>query len=233
LGLMMQLRIFIFVMISMLGAALAFAFIQNDDTFLAYKVDPKKSELQLYWKDEYNRNFGSIQSLKSNLEKRKKRLLFAMNGGMYKPGGSPQGLYIQSKITLSPIDTTTASGNFYLKPNGVFYITTDDIAAICNTLDFKDNEKIKYATQSGPMLVINGQIHPAFKEGSANKNIRNGVGVLPDGTLIFALSKQAINFYDFAHYFKKLGCKNALYLDLCPGLTSLRRTGCSWMAISV
>jgi uncharacterized protein YigE (DUF2233 family) len=63
------------------------------------------------------------------------------------------------------------------------------------------------------MLVINGQIHPAFKQGSPNKNIRNGVGVLPDGTILFVLSKQAVNFYDLANYFKKLGCNNALYLD--------------------
>ncbi|WP_264554492.1 phosphodiester glycosidase family protein [Flavobacterium sp. N1861] len=27
------------------------------------------------------------------------------------------------------------------------------------------------------------------------------------------MSKKEINFYDFATYFKKLGCKNALYLD--------------------
>lgn len=72
---------------------------------------------------------------------------------------------------------------------------------------------IDFATQSGPMLVIDGKIHPAFKEGSTNLNVRNGVGILPDGTIIFALSKTEINFYDFAKYFQDLGCKNALYLD--------------------
>jgi uncharacterized protein YigE (DUF2233 family) len=61
--------------------------------------------------------------------------------------------------------------------------------------------------------MIDGQIQPAFKEGSANLNIRNGVGILPDGRIIFAMSKSGINFYDFAQYFKSLGCKNALYLD--------------------
>ncbi|MBD1365501.1 phosphodiester glycosidase family protein [Mucilaginibacter sp. ZT4R22] len=190
-------RIFLSTIILLFTAVIAFAFIKDDDTFL----------------DAHNQNFGSIQNLRTALEKGNKKLLFAMNGGMYNPGGSLQGLYIQDKITLSPLDTTMASGNFYLKPNGVFYLSTDNTAAICTTPIFKDNGQVKYATQSGPMLVINGQIHSAFKEGSANKNIRNGVGILSDGGVIFVLSKQAINFYDFADYFKKLGCKNALYLD--------------------
>jgi len=63
------------------------------------------------------------------------------------------------------------------------------------------------------MLVIDGQIHSAFKEGSTNLNIRNGVGILPNNKMIFAMSKKEVNFYDFANYFKNLGCKNALYLD--------------------
>lgn len=199
--------------ILLLAATAAFAVTQDDDTFLSYRVDPKKQELKLYWQDASGQNFGSIQNLKTAVEKEKKQLLFATNGGMYKPGGSPVGLYIQNKVTLSPLDTTTASGNFYLKPNGVFYLTTDNTAAICTTPEFKNNGKIKYATQSGPMLVINGQIHPAFKEGSPNKNIRNGVGIMPDGSVLFVLSKQPVNFYDFADYFRKMGCKNALYLD--------------------
>ena len=81
------------------------------------------------------------------------------------------------------------------------------------TTDFKDNGEIKYATQSGPMLVIDGQVHSSFKDGSTNLNIRNGVGILPDNKVIFAMSKTEINFYDFAKYFQSLGCKNALYLD--------------------
>ena len=72
---------------------------------------------------------------------------------------------------------------------------------------------IKYATQSGPMLIIDGQIHPAFKQGTANLNIRNGVGILPNNKLLFVMSKKEMNLYDFANYFKNSGCINALYLD--------------------
>ena len=94
-----------------------------------------------------------------------------------------------------------------------FYTTADSNAVICKTENFVHNSNIKYATQSGPILVFGGQIHSAFKKGSTNLNIRNGVGILPNGLVIFAMSKKEINFYDFADYFKKLGCNNALYLD--------------------
>lgn len=97
-------------------------------------------------------------------------------------------------------------------PNGVFYIKKDNFPIICKTTDYIETE-VKSATQSGPMLVIAGQINTSFKKGSVNLNIRNGVGILPDNKLIFAMSKKEINFYDFAEYFKKLGCINALYLD--------------------
>ena len=185
----------------------------TDERFISFIVDTQKQDLRLYWKDDKQENFRSILNLKSWLDKHHKKLKFAMNAGMYRQDNSPQGLFIENKKTITPLDTTTGSGNFYLKPNGVFYITKNNLPAICKTTSFIDDGDIKYATQSGPMLVIEGQIHSAFKQGSTNMNIRNGVGILPDNRVIFAMSKKEINFYDFASYFKSLGCKNALYLD--------------------
>lgn len=187
--------------------------IYNGNSFVTYKVDTKKQDLKLFWKNENGQNFGSIQNLKLWIENKKIKLNFAMNGGMYKKDYSPQGLYIEKQKILVPLDTTKATGNFYLKPNGFFYLTTNNTAKICTTQLFRNNGKIKYATQSGPMLIIDGKIHSDFKEGSSNLNIRNGVGILPDGKVVFVLSKKEINFYDFANYFKSLGCENALYLD--------------------
>ncbi len=184
-----------------------------DDKILSYTVDPKKQNVQLYWKNDNGEILGSIQNLKTYVESKKLTLIFAMNGGMYMEDLRPLGLFIQNGITRKKINKANGNGNFYLKPNGVFYITTNNVPFVCPTADFKDNGKIKYATQSGPMLVIDGQIHPAFKRGSTNLNIRNGVGILPDNKIVFAMSKTAINFYDFAKYFQQLGCKNALFLD--------------------
>ena len=184
-----------------------------DDQILAYTVDTKTQDLKLYWKNESGGIFGSIQNLKTYVESKNLTLTFAMNGGMYMQDLRPLGLFIENMRTQKKINKANGNGNFYLKPNGVFYITTDNIPWICTTAEFSDNGKIKYATQSGPMLVIDGKIHSAFKEGSTNLNIRNGVGILPNNKVVFAISKTEINLYDFAKYFQQLGCKKALYLD--------------------
>ncbi len=183
-----------------------------DDRILSYTVDTKKQNLQFYWKNDNGEILGSIKNLKTYVESKNMTLNFAMNGGMYMEDLKPLGLYIQDGKKLKNINKAEGNGNFYLKPNGVFYITNDNAPYISKTSDFESNN-IKYATQSGPMLVINGQIHSSFKKGSTNINIRNGVGILPGNKVVFAISKTEINFYDFAKYFQQLGCKNALYLD--------------------
>lgn len=192
--------------------AIAFANKQPQD-IISYTVDPKLKDIRLYWKDDSGRILGSIQHLKDYLHSKHRKLVFATNGGMYKTDNTPLGLFIQQQSTIAPLNTSAGNGNFYLKPNGVFYITKKNKAVICQTSDFVPNDQINFATQSGPMLLIDGTIHPAFKKGSENLNIRNGVGILPGNKLIFAMSKEPINFYDFADYFKRQGCLNALYLD--------------------
>lgn len=150
-----------------------------------------------------------------------------MNGGMYKTDNSPLGLFIQDYKTITRLNKANATGNFYLKPNGVFYITSTNEPLICTTEKFINNGKIKYATQSGPMLLTDGKIHPGFKQGSSNVNIRNGVGILPGNKVLFAMSKELVNFYDFAEFFKKAGCTNALYLDGAISQTYL--PGKNWL----
>src|SRR6187401_2041880 len=111
--------------------------------FVSYVVDIKKQDLKLYWKDDKQQNFKSILNLKTWLEKNNKKLAFAMNAGMYKEDNSPLGLFIENKKVISPLNTKSGNGNFYLKPNGVFYITTDNAPVICTTKDFNNNGKIK------------------------------------------------------------------------------------------
>lgn len=188
---------------------------QNNDSdeIDSYVAHPDKQEIALYWKNDSGEILRSLQALKLYTSSKNKELLFAMNAGMYTTDNSPLGLYIEKGKTISSLNTKSGEGNFYLKPNGVFYISNNNKAIVCKTEDFKANTSIKYATQSGPMLVINGKIHPEFKEGSSRLNIRNGVGILPDNSILFAISKKEISFYDFAKYFQNKGCKNALYLD--------------------
>ena len=190
-----------------------FVWKSSDDDFVSYTVNQKKEIISFYYKDEKQANFQSLNNLKIWLNKNHKDLVFAMNGGMYKKDKSPQGLFIENGNKIAEIDTASGGGNFYLKPNGVLYLTNKNEVKVSATKTFLNDKNIKFATQSGPMLVIDGEIHSAFKKGSVNLNIRNGVGILSNGQVLFAMSKKEINFYDFAEFFKNKGCKNALYLD--------------------
>jgi uncharacterized protein YigE (DUF2233 family) len=183
-----------------------------DDKILAYTVEPKKQNLQFYWKNDSGEILGSIQNLKTYVESKNLTLTFAMNGGMFTEQFGPVGLFIQDGKTIKNINNSNGKGNFNWKPNGVFYITKDNVPVICQTGEFVNQGKIKNATQSGPMLVIDGKIHDGFEK-STSLYIRNGVGILPDNKVVFAMSKKEITFYDFAKYFQSLGCKNALYFD--------------------
>ncbi len=206
--------LFSLIILSVIIGVFAFAQGGKDvNNILSHTIDLKKQDLKLYWKNDKGEIFKNFKTLNDWINTKGEDLVFAMNAGMYKEDFSPLGLYIEEGVILSDINTRqNGYGNFYMHPNGIFYITNNDEGVVCKTEDFK-NDNIKYATQSGPLLLIDGKIHSKFINGSKNLNIRNGVGILPNGNLVFAMSKQEINFYDFASYFKSLGCKNALYLD--------------------
>lgn len=182
--------------------------------FLSKVIDLEKDALALFHLNESkNRPLGSFKTLMDQLNKEDKTLTFAMNAGMFHPNRAPVGLYIENGKEHTPLNTEKGKGNFYMQPNGVFYWTKDQEAKIVTTPNFKADPNILYATQSGPMLLINGALNTKFGEKSTSKHIRNGVGVLPNGHVLFVISTQKVNLYDFANYFKQQGCKNALYLD--------------------
>jgi uncharacterized protein YigE (DUF2233 family) len=185
-----------------------------DNRFITHEVNPHEENLKMYWKNPKGKNYRNAKNLKNQLEKKGETLLFAVNGGMYNKQDQPLGLYIEKGETRSKLDiTTNKKGNFYMQPNGVFFLRKDKHASIVSTQNFKASTQIQYATQSGPMLLIDGSINPLFGETSSNLNIRNGVGILPNGNVFFVQSKVKVNFYEFTQVFKEKGCENALYLD--------------------
>jgi len=201
--------------LALLGIGWSFLPEQAEDAkIISYEVDAQQLEVKMYWKNTEGKRYANFKQLKADLNREKQELVFAMNGGMYLKDRSPQGLYIEKGKTLKRINRVQeAYGNFYLQPNGIFYLTKDKKGYVCTTKTFETSSEITYATQSGPMLVIDGKIHPAFREGSSNVHIRNGVGILPNGNMIFAISTRTINLYDFASFFLQKGCQQALYLD--------------------
>lgn len=184
------------------------------DSLVAWQwVDPRSDRIDLFWKDDTGGILGDLGRLKSFVESRGDTLLAAMNGGMFDTGFSAHGLFIQDGVQLHALDTGSGPGNFYLKPNGVFFVDSSGMAAIATTDRFRDSGGVRHATQSGPMLVIDGTIHPAFVPGSRSLNIRNGVGIRADGTVLLAISRVEVNLHDFATFFLRKGCTDALYLD--------------------
>jgi len=186
----------------------------NHSPMLVHEVDLQASELHFYIKDKTGKRLGNLGALKSMLEEEGQELSFGVNAGMFNPQHEPVGLYIENGQLLSDLDTQqTGYGNFYLQPNGVFWIDKHQQAGIVTTESFVYNQDLLYATQSGPMLIIDSTIHPIFNPTSSNLNIRNGVGLLPNGKLLFVMSKKKVTFYEMASFFLDAGCKNALYLD--------------------
>jgi uncharacterized protein YigE (DUF2233 family) len=187
--------------------------------FVSIKVNPDSVNISFYWKSN-GENIKNISKLKTVLENQNSKLIFATNGGMFDEKLSPIGLFIENGELIKTLNTKVLKSeekgtlpNFYLEPNGVFYITQEEKAGICKTTAYPNVSNVKFATQSGPMLVIDGEINKIFDPNSRNFNIRNGVGILPNNELVFAISMNKVSFYDFARYFKEEGCSNALFLD--------------------
>lgn len=157
-----------------------------------------------------------IKELGDSLAQEKKQLLFATNGGIFSEGYIPGGFFANKDTLLRELNEREGGGNFHLLPNGVFYLRNNKEVGVLETKAFKslDLKDIHLGVQSGPMLVIDDEIHPEFRDGSKNVHIRNGVGVDDEGNIIFVISEKRTNLYTFASLFKdKLKCKNALYLD--------------------
>ena len=171
-------------------------------------------DLRLFQTGPDGAPFGAFERINADLAGRGAQLGFAMNAGMYHPDRRPVGLMIEDGATRAPLITRDGPGNFGLLPNGVFCIA--GTFAIHESRAFAAAPPARrYATQSGPMLVIDGALHPRFLPDSDSRHIRNGVGVSADGTrAVFAISDGPVNFHQFARLFRDgLSLPDALYFD--------------------
>ena len=209
------------------------------DAYIVCAIDPAASDLRLFWRNAQGAPYRTFSNVAKALENRRENLIFAINAGMYQSDFSPLGLYVEEGKELRPADTTTMNGpprqipNFYKKPNGIFFLSQTG-AGILPTENFLELQlDVRFATQSGPMLVIEGELHPALIPDSTDRTRRGGVGVCKDGEVRFAISEGRVNFHDFARLFRdQLECPNALFLDGGRGtglyLPQMRRDDFSW-----
>ncbi len=186
--------------------------------YVVCEVNPEKANIELFNQINEVRVY-TFKSIHDQKKEAKEKLIFAMNAGMYNKNLRPIGLFVSKGEIINSINVQKKGyGNFYdLQPNGVFAVDIKNKAFVTTTDNYKkisSKHKIETATQSGPMLVIDSVFNAFFNKGSKNLNIRNGVGVNEKGNVVFVISKDRVNFYEFSQLFRdSLNCYNALYLD--------------------
>lgn len=202
-------------------------------------VEPARADLRLFWKDEADKPYRRFSALADAVGKTGGTLAFALNAGMYETDFSPLGLYVEDGREQVPVHAAVPPAtrgpvpNFFKKPNGIFFMQ-EESAGILPTEEFlKQRPKVRYATQSGPMLVLRNGINPIFIVNSSDRTRRSGVGICEGGAIRFAVSEDAVNFHDFARLFRDhLQCPNALFLDGGFGVgiyePALGRNDSSW-----
>lgn len=185
------------------------------DVYSVCSYNTAEHDIRLFHSDASGTPFFQFNTLERELDEQGQILVFAMNGGMYHEDRRPVGFYRDTFGDQASVNTNDGPGNFHLKPNGVFWLDIDG-AGVTESQAFIDQaiDPI-YATQSGPMLVIDGALHSGLNPDGTSRRRRNGVGVSRDGmTVHFAISDTAVTFHEFATLFRdKVGVPNALFLD--------------------
>ncbi len=187
----------------------------DGDSFVVCKYDPAQQELELVSKDGAGNYIRSFAALGNVLGVNASRIAFAMNAGMFEANGAPVGLLVDNGKQQHSLVTNSGTGNFYMKPNGVFFVDSAGAPHVETTEQYAAHEKTPlWATQSGPMLLIDGALNPHFQHDGPSHYVRNGVGTTPNGDTYFAISEAPVSFGTFARLFRDaLGCENALYFD--------------------
>lgn len=195
----------------------------KDQRFTTIRVDARTERIELFLRDDTGQPFKHFDQLESWLAGKNKQLRFAMNAGMYQEDLSPLGLFVQEGKQVSRLNLSDGTGNFYMKPNGVFFISESGPGIVESTEFPSHAQGVRLATQSGPLLVRKGVLHPSINAASTSRLVRNGVGV-SGNTIMFVISEQPVNFHELATYFRdELHCADALYLD--GVVSSLYSTG--------
>lgn len=183
--------------------------------YLIVRAQFPKAQVSLHWQRPDGSVYGDVAPLLAELGRPGRAAWMATNAGMYHPDGQPVGLHVQDGKTLKGlVPPRPGSGNFSWLPNGVL-VVAEGWAKVVESSRYPPLAKsARYASQSGPLLVHRGKLHPGFDAGSRHVNVRNGVGVDRKGRVVFAISQGPVTFHAFAELFRRtLDCREALYLD--------------------
>ncbi len=211
----------------------------NDAAYVVCDFD-NSADLGLHWTGTDGQPYRAFSALAAAEAAEGRDLRFALNAGMYDTDFRPMGLYAESGEEKTRLNTKSVSGdkgpvpNFYKSPNGVFYVDPEGKAAVVTTDTFAAAKpETRIATQSGPLLVMDGALNPILIPGSSDRNRRSAIGVCGNGMVRLAISDTRVNFYDLAQLFREhLACPDVLYLDGGRGtgiyLPEMKRNDISW-----
>jgi len=176
--------------------------------------DNKGGDLTLFAAGKNERPIRSFTDLMRKLDVR--HVAFAMNAGMFDEEGRPIGYAVRNGTIFHKVNLKDGPGNFHLKPNGVFIVNCGGTRALVLPSDAIPEFRCapRLITQSGPMLVIDGKLHPKLHADGSSRLTRNGVGVTAQGKPLFVISESAVSLGKFARFFRDgLKTPNALYFD--------------------
>lgn len=163
-----------------------------------FRIDLQTTKLSLILAKNLPQNYASAQEFRQYGHG-----LLAINGGFFNPDKTPLGLRINNEQILNPLRRISWWG--------VFLITKQH-AMITSPYDFHYKKNIEFAIQSGPRLLVGGQI-PHLRPGYAN---RSALGIDAQGkVLIVVTENMPISTTSLAQVLKDppLRCVDALNLD--------------------
>ena len=178
-------------------------------------ADPARHRIAMDLGPDDGAPYRSLANLSAGRGTDAPLVAFAVNGGMFDGEGKPIGYYVEGGDRQKELSRSDGPGNFHMKPNGVFY-GTGGKWRVRTSEDFYSNvgDRPQFGTQSGPMLVVDGKLHPEISEDGPSKATRNGVGVDAQGRAHFVISNEPISFGKIARYYRdEIETPNALFLD--------------------
>lgn len=194
------------------------AMVFEGSPFTVCTAEPGAQRITVHLSPEgKDKPYRSLRALASTLDADTRgQVAFAMNGGMYDGEGQPIGYYVEDAVRQHLLNRNEGAGNFHLLPNGIFFGDAEGRWRVYDTDRFADEvtQRPQFATQSGPMLVIRGELHPQIDPNGASYKTRNAVGVDARGRALFVISETPVSFGRLARFYRDvLKVDNALFLD--------------------
>lgn len=162
-----------------------------------FRINLKNNELDLVMAKKLSRSYASVKDFAEH-----SGALIALNGGFFDQNHNPLGLRISHQSQHNPLKNISWWGIFYIK---------DQKPHITTVRQFKSDNTIDFALQSGPRLLVKGKI-PPLKAGLAE---RSALGIDQQGRVVIVVTEHfPMTTTALAELMRsKLHCNDALNLD--------------------